>query len=465
MEIKNKYETKLQAIALSSDSFTTGYFVMCLLMFVPFIATSQASIITWFLPLCCLIPLAVMPLFYLLVHRVDMLLFGRYHLVMPISAFVSAISFVMMFTNQNSIALVFIGALVFAVSITLYRYCAFSVRARLGGFGITSHSLWSGVFSVLGAVGALASYAGFMYADPETMYINCAYVISLTCVVLAMVQYLVTHYGIPKLVGRRALTVKSVYRTFYTGLDIRLFVSSFLFQAAFACIAALLLFFTAVRGIWIYTTVFVALAVVCGYGAMQSVSAKYVTKCNNVLLGVLTGGFAVSSALLIIASVVPMNIAGFTAIVIVTSVIVGACGALCVRLTKLRVVAIKPHITSGVVYILTELVTLLAFAVALLAAAIVVTIWFDLTSFICGFAVAAVLATIALAISVKKISSGDDEQPAELELGEEQLDAPPQADGEAEETEQDREAEEFTEGEPNEAYEQADGDEGSETEE
>lgn len=70
MEVKNKYENKLLKSVLSCDSFTAGYIVAAALLFVPYIARGSL-ILAWFIPIVCILPFALMPMVYLLIHRFD----------------------------------------------------------------------------------------------------------------------------------------------------------------------------------------------------------------------------------------------------------------------------------------------------------------------------------------------------------------------------------------------------------
>ena len=93
MEKTDKYEGIIQSILNPADAFVSAQEFMLVLMFLPYCA-EHGKLVTAFMPLAMLAPIAFMPLVYSLLHRFDTLLFGRYHLVMPLSAFLSAPFFV-----------------------------------------------------------------------------------------------------------------------------------------------------------------------------------------------------------------------------------------------------------------------------------------------------------------------------------------------------------------------------------
>ena len=203
MDIQGRYESKVQKIGLSCDAFSTGCLVMCLLLFVPYVANNGGVTVMWFIPIACLMPFALMPLVYLGIHKFDTLLFGRYHFVMPVSAFLASPFFVMAWSARgvgaSQACLVFFGMLVFAVTVMVYRYCAFSVRSRLTGTNIVDKAPYYELICAIGCVAAVVTFAGFMYYDGETAFVNTAYVMAGVSVLIANAQYLHTFYGIPRL--------------------------------------------------------------------------------------------------------------------------------------------------------------------------------------------------------------------------------------------------------------------------
>lgn len=407
MGIKGKYESRLHNIALSCDAFTTGYLVMCLLFFAPYAATFGGKLVMWFLPIAALVPFAVMPFVYMLVHRADILLFGRYHLIMPTSAFLAALFFVAAFCAQGRGAadacLIFFGALIFAVSILIYRYCAFSVRARLGN-GSLGFSPLSACFSAAGSVSAISAYYGFLYYDPSTAFLNTAYVLSAACVILALAQYLTTYYGIPRLGGKRVQSTKNVFRALFSGLDKRSYFSALFFLAAFASVAVLTVYYAGVVLDNMYEATACATVFVACYAAGVLVCERYVKRRSKslsvaeLLCAIIAAGLLVTVAY--------VDFVGATkAMVMIASGIAGAGGAAAVRQTKLRLITIKSRITSGIVFVLYGLTAFAAIAAAFLTAAVVTEIYYadpSATAFVYGFAAAAVFAVTAFALAGKK---------------------------------------------------------------
>ena len=407
MDKKSKYEGKLQRIALSCDSFTTGYFAVSLLFAVWYVYSYGGVLVFAFLPIACLVPFAVMPLVYLLVHRVDILLFGRYHLVMPLSAFIAALFFVILYSSTTPDAggacTVFFGTLVFVPFVITYRYCAFSVRARLAGDGIVTLSPYAVAFSLLGAVGAVAAFFGFWHYEAASAFLNTAYVLGGVCILLALIGYLTTYYSIPRLGGRRVLSVKTVFRTFYVGLRKRIYFSSLLFLAAFATVVMTDMLYAFGAGLSFSEVLAVAVVFVVCYAVTACVSGIKANRRSLVLS-------IVSLACLLIGAIIPaaLAIAGSGGVVYAVAVSVALCGvggAVAVRQAKLRLMTVKPHITSGVSILLFELTVSAAVAVAFAACAVTAAMFESmLTSraFIFGYALCVVLLVAAFALAGKK---------------------------------------------------------------
>lgn len=409
MAISGKNESKLQKAVLSCDVFTTGYFAMFLLFFVPYVMTVCGTLVLWFLPIACLLPFVTLPLFYSFVHRTDTLLFGRYHLVMPLSGFISALFFVVAFSASSggagSVCAVFFGAVVFVSSVMIYRYCSFSVRARLLSEDITAASPYSVGITFAGCVAALITFFGFMYYDGATAYINTAYVFAGACAVITLIQYLATYYNIPKLSGRRVQSVKNVFRAFYSGLDRRMYFSALLFGAAFAVLAATETYMAIAFGLGIARSAAVAGVCVLCFAACDGICVAFVKQRSKMLSVISLCGYAVAAALIVVSVCVPLDGKALYAAITVSAGVTGACGALSVRQTKLRFLTIKPRITSGVVFILLQLTACAAQAVATLvcaAQAFALERAGTALVFIGGGAVAAALAVAAFVCAGKK---------------------------------------------------------------
>lgn len=407
LDKKSKYEGKLQRIALSCDSFTTGYFAVSLLFAVWYVYMYGGVLVLGFLPIACLVPFAVMPFVYLLVHRVDILLFGRYHLVMPLSAFVAALFFVILYSSSQPDAggacTVFFGTLVFVPCAITYRYCAFSVRARLAGDGIVTLSPYAVAFSLLGAVGGLAAFFGFWHYESATAFLNTAYVLGGVNVLLALIGYLTTYYSIPKLSGRRVLSVKTAFRTFYVGLRKRIYFSSLLFLAAFAGVVMTDMLYAIGSGASFWEVFAIVVVFVVSYAVTACVSG---IKANRRSLAL----SIVNLASLSIGAIVPLVFAaigsgGVVYAVAASVLLCGVGGAVSVRQAKLRCMTIKPHITSGVSILLFELTVFAAVAVAFAVCAVTAALFknaFGLQAFMIGYAVCVALLAAAFALAGKK---------------------------------------------------------------
>jgi len=398
----------MKKLSLSCDSFTAAYSFLLLLFFVPYAAFTGNILAAAFVPLCLIIPYGVMPLLYAAVHRFDTLLFGRYHLFMPLSGFLSAFFFVMMFSAAGSApsdaCLIFFGALLFSVSSMLYRYCSFSVRARLIGDGVSKPSVMSRAFAALGAATAIASIFGFSRGG-EAALLNTAYVIATLAVIATAFQYLTSFYGIPRLGGKRVQPIKSVYASLYSGLNVRLFVSSMLYMASAAAVAALVVCYCAFTVdapyLWLIAAS-VAAAVYCVTSWLCSDLIKRRSRALSITVFV---GLAAAAVLMILCAALRCDGDTAIALSVCACVAAAASGAVAARQTRLRFLTIKPRVTSGTVYILLRLAAYAAAALALAVAVSIAAAFYGggtEYSFIYGFAAAAVFAVAALALSGKK---------------------------------------------------------------
>lgn len=379
---------------------------MCLLFFAPYVAENGGTLVMWFLPLACVVPFVVMPLVYMVIHRFDTVLFGRYHFVMPLSAFIAMPFFVMAWSANGlgpaQSCLVFFGIFIFAITIMVYRYCAFSVRARLTNLGIVDRSPFYDAFTAAGCIAAVVTFAGFLHYDIQTAYINTAYVMGGATVLLALAQYLITYYDIPRLGGRRVESVKSMFVSFYGELNVKMYLSVLFFEAAFACIAALLVYFGFALGVGVYGTITIAAAVIVVYGITACVSVRRITRRSMTLSVINIVCVTLSAGVLIVLAALGDRGAGTLAGLIIAAVIAGFGGAVAVRQSKLRFLTVKPRVTTGTVFILSELTIFAAAGIALFVAALVATVvevsTYATMSFIFGFGIAVLLAVAAFVL-------------------------------------------------------------------
>ena len=407
MERKSKYQSTLQKIALSCDSFTTGYFAVSLLFAVWYVYMYGGVVVLGFLPLAILVSFAVMPLIYLIVHRVDVLLFGRYHLVMPISALMAALFFVILYSSTapdaGGAASVFFGTLLFVPSVMTYRYCAISVRTRLMGDGVGTSVPYAAAFSVLGAVCSVVTFFGFWHYDGMAAFLNTAYVMGGACILLAVIGYLTTYYGIPQLGGRRVQSVKSVFRTFFVGLNKRTYFSALLFLAAFAAAVMTNMLYALVMGLGYWEVFAIAIVFVVCYAASSCACYYFAAKNGPVL-------FSVDFVCLMLGALIPAVIAavgsgGVVYAVAVSAALCGVGGALSVRQAKIRLATVKPHMTSGVLFMLFELTAACAVAIAFAVCAVAAAAYDGMLSaraFLPSYGVCVVLCAAAFALTFKK---------------------------------------------------------------
>lgn len=396
--------------------FTTGCLAMCLLFFVPYVVYHAGTLVLWFLPMACILPFALMPLFYMLIHRMDTLLFGRYHFIMPVAGFVSALFFVIAWSageaGAASTLAAFFGFTVFLTSVLLYRYCSFSVRARLLDENITASSPYGFLLSALGGAAAVATLVGFMHYDPQTAFLNSAYVLGGVCALLALIQYLFTYYNIPRLGGKRLQSVKNVFRTFYSGLDKRMFSSALLFNSAFAVLTvtvAFMMFYLLGIDRLVYI-LGVSGALILAYATAAGICIRKVDRRSKWLSVVCLSVFSIAAVLIIISACVRMPLYAVFTCLVLAAAFTGIGGAVSVRQTKLRFLAVKSRITSGAVFILLELTASAAGAIALLQAAVMsVAVYATniVEVFSVGGGVASVLCLAAFILARKKQSKVD----------------------------------------------------------
>lgn len=399
MEKTDKYEGIIQSILNPADAFVSAQEFMLVLMFLPYCA-EHGKLVTAFMPLAMLAPIAFMPLVYSLLHRFDTLLFGRYHLVMPLSAFLSAPFFVLTFSARGAGAsaacAIFFGLFFFVLFSLVYKYCAFSVRVRLYGGGVKSPSLAYMCFFTAGAAAAVACVFGFRHYDPSTAFVNSAYVISAVQVILAIAQYLTTFYGIPRLGGRRVQSVKSVFRLFYTGLNGRTYGSSLLFMSAFAIQLMLVAYLAVVRTSPVYGAI--AAAAACAAFVIAAWVCRFKANARSVWLSVAQFLFiSASGALCITALFVDAGEAVNAILPALAAALSGAGAAVAVRQTQLRFLTVGKRQTHGIVFLLVNITACAALAVGFVAVSAVAFTDFGVIPAACAFGASACLGIAALA--------------------------------------------------------------------
>lgn len=410
MELKGKHKDRLQKTILSCDSFATGGYAFALLFFVIYAARHCNIYAVAFLPLACLLPFALLPVFYTVIHRFSPLLFGRYHLIMPISAFTAAIFYVLMWSSADASSpsdacSLYFGTLFFVLSASLYGYCAFSVRARLSGDNISAPSAYSLCFFTVGAFAAIASAVGFYSYDKATAYINTAYVIGAVCMLFALVHYLTTYYGIPRLGGKRSVTVGGAFRTFYGGINKRTYFSSLLFQAAYLTAAAFAVYIGFSR-VSVRISFGAALAFAAVYAVVAFLCASRVKRRSKILSVLILLCLLFSATALILTVALKLSYTYSAATVVCAAALAGAGGALTMRQMRLRFITVKSRITSGIVYVLLLLTALAAAALVLTVTVVAFSIenhTGSVFSLICGPAATAAFTIAAFVLARKKL--------------------------------------------------------------
>ena len=422
----SKYENRVQKIILSCDSFTTGYCVMLLLFLLPYVVTNDQIVAAGFLPLVCLIPLAVMPLVYTAVHRFDLLLFGRYHLFMPLSAFLSAIFFVLFFgadAGAGGACLVFFCSTLHIIMSSVYRYCSFSVRARLVGDSVYKPSVYTRAFSAAGAAVAIGVVYAFYTYDPKTALLNGAYVLASVCVLLALVQYLTSFYNIPRLGGKRVQSVKSVFRTFFGGLKKRTYFSSLFYVAAFATLAVIetLLCYAVAQSSPSSLVLTAVIVTAAAFFVVGFLCAELMKRRTWLPSAINLACITIASILFMVVALAKMPESGVTACVVIASLLIGGGGAVALRQMRLRFLTIKSRITSGTLFVLFELTLLAAVAIALAMGAVVAAVFatrHSVNAFAYAAAAAVVFATVGFAVSTKRAVRAEDVGELSYELKE-----------------------------------------------
>lgn len=399
MSIFGKYKDTFKRVALSCDKFASAYTFALIFFFVPYCIATVGGYVMWILPVACLIPFAVMPLLYTLIHRFSPLLFGRYHLFLPISGVLSAVFSVLMWSavdgSAASVCALFFGAVLFASFNVVYRYCAFSVRIRLIGDDVALPPLTSRLIAFIGAASAFGAACGFYYSDSSAMFMNTAYTVGAVSIIGVAIHYLASYTEIPKLGSKRYITVGDAFRDLYSGINARLFISPTLLLAAFAVVAALvayLSFFTVGA-----ECAFAATGALLGAFAVGTVVFAKLISSHNV-----TGVTAL--ALVILSTVFMFTAVGVDGIrygcLVAGSVFAGLSGACAMRLARLCAVSLKRGMTGGTVFILLGFVILAAgaFVCNACAAAAFVTAAVGLDGFYVGIGIADIAAIAAAAV-------------------------------------------------------------------
>ena len=400
MEIKGKIVDRLKRYALSCGSFTAAYAVVIVLFFVPYVNSYGGVIALSVLPLAFLLPFIIIPVAYSLMYRFNPLLFGRYHLVMPITAIVSALMFVTAFsvTEKSVIGIltVIAGIAVFVSAILVYMYCAFSVSARRGGARISKASLSTIATALLGGVAAVGTMYGFYRYDKATMYSNCALVLAAACLLVSFVGYLATFDAVPVLGGKQVKPVKRVFVNFYGGMDRRVYFSALMLLASFVTIAAL----SVAHAVGIAHNDFVfavAGSIVIAFALCYVIS--------RILLNGRYNALAVSATVCLTASAVLLVLSVFVndiAFVIAASALCGGGGAFAVKFMGIRFLSIKSRVTSGLMFNLMGLTVCAALSIAFAVAAVATNVK---DGFIYGFSFAGLAAIVAVILHVNKIVS------------------------------------------------------------
>ncbi|MCH5160847.1 MAG: hypothetical protein J1G04_02340 [Clostridiales bacterium] len=400
MEKKDKIVDKLKLGALSCGSFTAAYAVVTALFFVPYVNSYGGVIVSSVMPLAFLLPFILLPIVYSLMYRFNPLMFGRYHLVMPISAIISALVFVTAFSvTDNSVIgmlTITIGMAVFVFSFLVYLYCMFSVSARRGGAKIGKADFTSVSAAFIGGGAAVGTMYGFYCYDKAAMYSDCALTLAAACLIISFIGYLATFNDVPVLGGKQVRPVKRVFVSFYGGVDKRAYFSALMLLAAFVTIAALSVVHTINIAPSGYEFV-VAGSVVTAFVLCYCLARILFNRRYNALV-VLATFCLISSAALFITSIFINEIA----FVISASALCGGGGAFALKFMGIRFLYIKSRVTSGLVFNLMSLTVCAAFAVALAVAAVATNVK---DGFIYGFAFAGLAAIVGPALHINKLAS------------------------------------------------------------
>ena len=397
----DRIKNKLLSVTVSFDSFCSAYVCTLLFFFVPYFVSRLGAVPLAFLPLIFIVPFAALPLLYVLIHRFSPLIFGRYHLIMPLSAILCAVFFVLAFSANDGgdIALVFSGLVLFLVSLVAYRYCSFSVAARLSGKSIAKLRTEEAVFGAIGMALCFLSIYSFYKYNPDTLFLNSAYLCGALCLITALIQYLATVSETPRLSGKRLRSVKSVFRTFFVGLEKRVFLSSMFFTASFIGVAGLLAYYIFALGLAAHVAVIATAVVAASYGAGLIVASKLIRKRSVALSVAITVLLVVSSTL--IAASVAFNDVVRIYCIMPCAALVGVGGALCTRQIYMRFLSIKPRLSSGIVFILIRLARCAAAGIALIpiAAACIAYGYFGAAALSYSFGAAGLFAIVGVALA------------------------------------------------------------------
>lgn len=403
MDKSDRRKNILMSTALACGSFTSAYSVAVLPFFAVYCASRASVAVMACLIIACVVPFCLMPLVYVALHRFSPLLFGRYHLALPLSALLSALFFVLMYSATDgsplSSSMIFFGAVLFSSALACYRYCSFSVRVRQGAeFGVP---LAGKILAAFGAVAALACLFGFYRYDPETAFANTAYVLGALGCIFAMIQYLTTFYSVPKFSGSRKITVKQAFRAVYGGIDKKLFFGAVC--AVGACFTSLGLsaYVCSSLGLSPEISICAAAAAACGYAA--GAAACFKIRRSSIASAIAFVLSATAVGALMVAVIVQMPSSAAAGVISAACALCGGGLAAAVRAKSVRFVAVKPDNTVGTAFILTKLADLGGLAVTTAIAATCVSIVtragvMASDALVSAFAVAAALAVVGFAL-------------------------------------------------------------------
>lgn len=403
MKISGKISDMARVISLSCEKFTTVYTVALLFFFLPYCVDKLGSYVIWIMPIAALAPLGVLPVVYAVIHRYNPLFFGRYHLAMPVAGMMSGLFFVLVFGADNGapshVCACVLGGIAFLACWTTYRYTAFSVRVRLIGDDLVKPSKTTALFSFFGAAAAVGTLYGFYVYNAATMFVNSAYVFAAACIILCFTQYLATYSEIPKLGGKKIISFKSSFKEFLTAFTARPYTSSTLFLSALIAIAATAIGYGFRLGVPSNVVFGAVAATLIAFAVGAFVFIKLGVRIIRIVPTLILSSIVLAFVMLVVASVAGE---GAAACLIIACVIIGVGLSAAMRSVRMSCMRVKPRITSGIVFIMTELSVCVAAAVAFVAAAVAYTALPTLgaSAFFIGFGIAAALGLSAFLVGL-----------------------------------------------------------------
>lgn len=350
-------EASFYKTCVNAGGLTSAALLAVLMLALPLFQSGtdvEKIVYTVTVPLVLLLPFAVSPLIYNLIHGIKSVILGRFHGIYVVSLAFSAVFFVLSFTGFLYGALravcVVLSLAVFCVSELTYLYASSSIRTRLGLQSIRRPSRTHLFVSAFGGLVTLGAYivAYIVTKGDFTQSAVCTvYAAAIAMLIGGFVEYLATYQAIPRLTSSRPrTTVKESYKTFFSGLKLKTFFSLLLSVAAILTLVVYAFYRATDFGI---ESLYSGGVFIVAFAVSSVLANKYIVRVKRgaplvCLLLTLLSCAAIISGLVLAPVFIMQHVS--------IPIVMATCGialGICLREAKLRYTTIKDNVTSGVV--------------------------------------------------------------------------------------------------------------------